>query len=530
MASIFDRIIDYRGSDKVAIYFKKHNITYKKLYKNVLKMSNYFTEIGIKKGDVVTLVLPNIPTCIYAIYSLNYIGAEVSILHFLTKFKTIIEKMDIVKSKYVIMLETFIEGNIDYIRHSNKNFVLVNPVKHYGWIKRLIYYFKKPSIKKSNNIFNLDDFNRSRIRLVSFDNFAENETSFFIHSSGTTDVPKIVELSNEAINGVSYNANSDVTSEKNKTLAVLPVFHCYGLCVGIHSFLSIHASIYLMDKFNSTEVISGINNEKINMIIGIPSMMKKIIEDKNFKKCKVENLGECFVGADSLNTSLIKEFDKLMKGKKTKARIYEGYGLTETASVVIVNTKSNYKLGSLGKPIANVKVKILNDENKIAKPNEIGEICISGNVLMNGYFKDPKGTSEAFIDIDGEKYLRTGDVGYVDGDGFVFFKERKKRIFKISGVTVYPREIEELVLKFDDVIKDVSLELVKDDNGKQFLILFVVKKNSDKDENEIIKLIMDKIKKNFIKYSWPSRIVFLDDLPKNSSGKVNHNSLISIIK
>ncbi len=530
MASIFDRVIDYKDSDKVAIYFKKHNITYKKLYKNVLRMSNYFVNIGIKKGDIVTLVLPNIPTCVYALYALNYIGAKVSILHFLTRFKAIVDKMDVLKSKYVILPETLIDGSNDYIVKNDKKFILVNPFKYHSWLKRLVYYFKKPSIKKSKNIFNLDEFTNTRVELTTFNNFEKNETSFFIHSGGTTDVPKIVELSNEALEGISINLFNGLSSENNKTLAVLPIFHCYGLCVGIHSFLSIHASIYLMDKFSPSEVISGINSGKINMIIAIPAMMKKIMEDRHFKKCKIENLGECFVGADSLNTTLIKEFNKLVRFKKTNAKIYEGYGLTETSSVVIVNTKSNYKLGSFGKPTANIDVIILDDDNNIVKANEIGEICIAGNTLMNGYYNNPEATRDSFINIDGKKYLRTGDIGYIDKEGFVFFKERKKRIFKISGVTIYPREIENLVLKFDNIIKDASLELINDDKGKPSLILFVVKRNSNDDESEIIELIMDKIKKNFIKYNWPGRIVFLDNIPKTAAGKVNHNMLISIIE
>ena len=493
-------------------------------------MANYFVNIGIKKGDIVTLVLPNIPTCVYSIYALNYIGAKISILHFLTRFKEVNDKMDFTGSKYAIIMDSLFQGNNDFIKNSDKTFIFANPLKHDSWYKRLIYYFKGPSIKKSKNVLKLDEFTKSRIKIKEFSNLRANEMSFLIHSGGTTDIPKTIELSNNAINNISVNLNVEITDENDKTLAVLPVFHCFGLCVGIHTFLNIHASIYLMSKFSTKEVIDGINNDKINMIIGIPSMIRKIIEDENFKNCKIENLHECFIGADSLNTALIDEFDKFTDGKDTEAIICEGYGLTETASVVIVNTQSNYKIGSLGKPTPNVSVKILDEDNNVAKIKEIGEICVAGNTLMNGYFNNPKATEEAFIYINGEKYLRTGDLGYIDKDGFVFFKERKKRVFKISGVSIYPSEIENLVLKFEDIVQEVSLEYISLGNQKPFLALFVVKKNMEKSESEITELIMDKIKNKTIKYNWPSRIIFLDKLPRTKANKINHNELIASVR
>lgn len=531
MSSIFDKINEYKDSNKVAIHFKGRDITYGELCENVLKMANYFINIGIKKGDIVTLVLPNIPTCVYSIYALNYIGAKTSILHFLTRLKEVNDKMDFTGSKYAIIMNSLFQGNNDFIKNSDKTFIFANPLKHYSWFKRLIYYFKGPSIKKSKNVLKLDEFTKTKIKIKEFNNLSANETSFLIHSGGTTDIPKTIELSNNAVNNISINLNVEIIDENDKTLAVLPVFHCFGLCVGIHAFLNIHASIYLMDKFNAKEVINGINNDKINMIIGVPNMMRKIIEDESFKNCKIEKLHECFIGAESLTVSLINEFNKIIKDKDTEALICEGYGLTETSSVVIVNTQNNYKIGSLGMPIPNVNVKILDENNNVVKKTkEVGEICIAGNTLMNGYFNNQKATEEAFTYIDGKKYLKTGDLGYIDKDGFVFFKERRKRVFKISGVSIYPNEIENIVLKFVDIIKEASLECSTNDNGKPFLILFVVKKNTTKTDDEIVNLIVEKIQKKTIKYNWPSKIIFLDNLPKTKAGKIDHNALVSKIK
>ena len=593
--SLFYCFEDYKESNDVAIYYKNKKISYKDFYNNVLKLATFFERLGIKKGDVVTLVLPNIPQCIYSIYALNVIGAIINILHPLTKLGNILEKMDILNSKYVILMETLYQDNVNFINDEecNKFFIFVNPVSEDGFFKSFLFHFKYKKPKISNNVtlfdlfkhcdkkeldfnknenieiknifneensendenydfrkdfknFKLEDFkekedkknknkeicnlingliiNNVNVNKEDYSKLAEN-TSIIIHSGGTTGEPKIIELSNESINNIAKNLNLEIMKEglKNKSvLSVLPIFHCFGLCVGVHGFLYNHGSLYLMSKFDVDEVINAINNNKINSIIGIPSMFKKILEHPKFKDCNIKNMQECFMGADMSNLDLIRTFNEFTIGKETKLLLCEGYGLSETCSVISVNTAKNYKIGSVGKPFKTVNVKIIDEDGVELEYDKIGEIYIAGNTLMNRYYKDQKSTEETFTIIDGVKYIKSGDIGYLDKDGFLFIKGRKKRVYKISGVSVYPKDGE--ALSFTKYIKEASLEYFG--SPKPYMILYLIKnENNDINEEELVKKISDEIKEKTIKYNWPERIIFLREFPKTKLGKIDHNKL-----
>jgi len=589
---------DYKESNDVAIYYKNNCISYKDFYENVLKLVTFFERLGIKKGDVVTLVLPNIPQCIYSIYALNVIGAIINILHPLTKFGNILEKMDILNSKYVILLETLYQDNVNFItdEECDKFFIFVNPVSEDGFLKSFLFHFKYKKPKICNNVtlfdlfkhcekkeinfnkneiieiknifkedsfendenydfrkdfrnFKLEDFKEKEndkniknneignlINGLILNNISENKedysqlsknTSIVIHSGGTTGEPKIIELSNESINNLAKNLNLDIMKEgpKNKSvLTVLPIFHCYGLCVCVHGFLYNHGSLYLMPKFDVDEVINGINNNKINSIIGIPSMFKKIIEHPKFRDCNIKNMHECFMGADMCNLDLIRRFNEFTIGKETNLLLCEGYGLSETCSVISANTAKNYKIGSVGKPFNAINVKVIDENGNELEHNKIGEIYISGNTLMNRYYKDKKGTEETFTLIDGVKYIKSGDIGYLDKDGFLFIKGRKKRVYKISGVSVYPKDVENIALSFTKYIKEASLEYFG--LPKPHMILYLIKnENNDIKEEDLVIKISNEIKEKTIKYNWPEKIIFLEEFPKTKLGKIDHNKL-----
>ena len=304
-------------------------------------------------------------------------------------------------------------------------------------------------------------------------------------------------------------------------LAVLPTFHGFGLAVGIHTPLACGATSALMMKFNKKQVIKWINQNKINYIIGVPLLYQKLLEEKDFINSKLENLLACFVGGDDVSINLIETFNKLMKEKNSSNLMLEGYGLTETVTVCSVNTNSNFKLGSVGKSLNGITFKVLDDNNKELKPNEIGEVYISGDTLMNGYLNDPISTNKTLINIDRTLFVKTGDLGYLDEEGFLFLKGRIKRIFKISGINVYPIEVEKIVRNLNE-IKDASLEYF--DNGPHLNLYVIKEKNSNKSNEELIELIRNELSNKVLKYSMPKNIVFIDEFPKTTVGKIDHKA------
>lgn len=171
-------------------------------------------------------------------------------------------------------------------------------------------------------------------------------------------------------------------------------------------------------------------------------MFEALLKNKNFYGEKLKNIDICFIGGDFIPPSLLQRFNKRLEENGSKAKVFEGYGLTETVTVMSVNTFENNCLGSVGKPINNVKVKILDDDHNVLNCFEKGEIAISGPTLMNGYLE---GESN-FIEIDKERYVLSGDIGYLDDEGFLFFVSRKKRIIKKKGYNIFPLEIENIYL------------------------------------------------------------------------------------
>ena len=202
--------------------------------------------------------------------------------------------------------------------------------------------------------------------------------------------------------------------------------------------------------------------------------------------------------------------------------LLEGYGLTETVTVCSVNTKENFKIGSVGKMLPNIETIILDDNMNVLKNNEIGELYISGDTLMNGYYLDEHSTNNVFVNINNKKYVRTGDLGYIDDDGFIFLKGRKKRMFIISGFNIYPQEIEKLVCSING-IKDASLEMFE--TPKKHLNLYVIKDNEHIIDESILKQsIINLLKKKITKYGMPSKIIFIDQFPKTRVGKIDHKA------
>lgn len=523
---LYENILKYNNSEVNALYYNNKCISYKELMINIRKMANFLYENGINKDDVVTVVLPNIPVTIYTFYALNALGVIQNIIHPLTSFDNIIKSMEKTNSKCVILLSTFYKENQNKINNLNYKFFFANPLNDNSIFEKYAFYLKYPKPKRKDNIYLLDKFNLSK-EIKKLPSSLDNETSIYLHSGGTTGVPKTICLSNDSINNLVNKMQEIVGKDTigKGMLAVLPMFHGFGLGMGIHAPLSNGAASCLMMKFDAKKVIKYINQNKINYIIGVPLLYQKLLKEPLFLSSKLSNLKCAFIGGDNVNISLINEFNKVMEENDSICRMYEGYGLTETVTVCSVNTIKNYKIGSVGKPLKDLEIIILDENNNKVENNIIGEVYVSGDTLMNGYLNDQESTSSTIININNKKYIKTGDLGYLDEDGYLFLKGRKKRMYKIHGFNVYPNEVEKIVSENTNVF-DSSLEYF--DEPTPSLVLFVIKnKKIDLDDNQIKEEIINELKKRVLKYSLPKEIIFIDDFPKTNVGKIDHKSFIN---
>ncbi len=515
---------------RTALYYKGVNISYRKLASDISAMAAWLEDRGIIKGDVVTICMPNIPQTVVCLYAVNKIGAIAHMVHPLAPTSQLDGYMKKVNSKMLILLDitaskhnAIIEGGVTTL--------LCSPAFYLGKIKNAAFNIKNSlslkQISKVKTVFKYREAIKSKpTKTVNLDCEC---AAVYLHSGGTSGEPKTICLSSKAINSLCQNS-LDILCEPNfsggSMLAVLPTFHGFGLAMGVHGLLCFGGCDTLMPKFSTAETIKLISKNKINYLIGVPTLYEALLRRKEFSGKKLRLLKCAFVGGDFVPTKLIERFNERMEKAGSSARLYEGYGLTETVTVCAVNTAKANKVGSIGKPLKTVEMAVFDGDIKL-KSGEKGELCISANQLMSGYLGE---NNDPFFNSEGKKWVRSGDMGYIDGDGFVFFKSRIKRIAKVNGITVFPSEIENLCMNSIDEIREAHAIALYDEGRGSMLTLFV-STAQELDGDEKLKLtdeINELVESTLSVYAKPSQVFFVRELPKTLIGKIDENKLKQI--
>ena len=503
-----------------ALYFKGKYFTYTKLIRRINEFSYSLLKLGYKKGDVITLLLPNFPNTIYLLYAINQIGAIANLIHPLLPNTQVKKIMDKAGSKVLFALDTRYDEFKDY---KDINVIPVSPIDESNVILKIGYnLLNRKALKNANKakVRSKDLFSKYIYEEYDNDYIADR---IYLQSSGTSGDSKTIALSSLSINSLVFPFNKLLgLKDANGTyiLSTLPIFHTFGLSMGIHILLFYGGCDMLMPKFSTKETIKLIHKGKMTFMIGIPLLYEALLKNPKFKGKGFDKLNLAFVGGDYTSDSLKERFNKVMEENNSICRLYEGYGLTETASVVSVNTHLDNKDGSVGKVLPGVDVKIVNSNNEVTKNFIEGEICVTGNTLMNGYRFNG---NENYILIDGKKYFKTGDYGYLDDDNFLYFKQRIKRIIKVNGINVFPSEIEKILRK-QDFVYDACVISVKDDkHGNLPVIYLIIKKNYP--EINYDEQIKDAIKKSLGVYALPKKIVYVKEFKKNMIGKTDVKDL-----
>ncbi len=524
MKTLYRAIEQYENCSLTALYFENKKISYKLLLKRIRCAVSYLKSKGISRDSTVTMALPNIPQTVYLFYALDAIGAKINIIHPLSSPSQIFEAMEKTRSEHAILLETLWGEHKKDFTNSFLSFHFVNPAYESSFALRYAFYLKYKKLKETDKIHSADKLYRMAECKKIFDR-NPSENCIYLHSGGTTGTPKIIALSDASINNLAKKAKTVLggKTEGKSMLCVLPTFHGFGLGMGLHAPLANKAASALMMKFDSKKVVKWINQGKINLIIGVPLLYQKLLENKDFKNASLWNLTHCFVGGDNVLVYSIESFNKAMAEAGSKCMLLEGYGLTETVTVCTVNTKESCKIGSVGKPLEDISIEIRDESLNLQKAGEVGEVFVSGDTQMNAYLNDSEATDKTLIEIDGRLWVRTGDLGYLDSDGFLFLKGRKKRMFKISGINVYPAEIEKACCSCGEVY-EAALEFFTE--PKPHTKLFIIKsRDSKRSEDETRSELYSLLSARFLKYELPKEIIFLKEFPRTKVGKTDHNAL-----
>ncbi len=519
--------LDY--PNRRALYLKGKFISYKKLLNNINKYAYFLKALGVDKDDVVSIALPNVFSSVYLLYAINQIGAINNLIFPLIKYEQLVKVLTKTKSKILFCLDT----SYDEYKGLEEQGILVipiNPLNGCSVILNIGYKHlnkdKLRNVKKAR--YCSKTINKSKSIYEEYDKEYLKD-SFYLQSGGTSGDSKTIALSNYSINALinQFPKLLDLKDGKGMYMfAALPTFHGFGLAMGIHIMLSYGGCDVLIPKFATKEAIKLIKKGMATFIIGIPLLYQALINNKKFDNKKLSTLRYTFVGGDTVPKSLKEKFDNLMIKNNSKARLYEGYGLTEMVTVTSLNTDKYNKEGTVGRLLDNVECKILDENLNDVTYKKDGEIYLTGETIMNGYrfIND-----ESFINLDNKKWIKTGDYGSLDKDRFLYFKQRIKHIIKIKGINLFPKELENSVKELPFIF-DCAVTSTKDNKNKEEEIyLFVVIHRDYKSKNydqEINKKLID----SFGEIAKPKRIIYLDKILKTSLGKVDLVSLTNLIK
>lgn len=522
--------------ENIALLYMGAKIDYKTLLGDIDALAGYFSGKGIKAGDAVTLCMPNIPQCVVCFYALSKIGAVAHLVHPLAPEQQLRTYIESVGSKMLVVPDIMAKSHERIIADGFPT-LLCSPAYYLGFVRKTLFSLKSMSalsgLKKYDNV----DFYSVAVKCAppNAPDFSEPEvTAVYLHSGGTSGTPKTIALSSRAVNALTDNS-FDILGIKSFSggcmLAVLPMFHGFGLAMGIHAMLCYGGTDTLMPKFHTLDTLKLIEQNKINYLIGVPVLYEALLRRKEFSGAMLKNLRQAFVGGDYVPKRLLEDFNKRMEENGSDCRLYEGYGLTETVTVCSVNTTYACREGSVGRAVGGIDIRAFSENLEPLKPGEEGELCIAGDELMNEYLNDPEGTEAVFFEYGGRKYVKSGDVGYVDEDGYVFFRSRIKRIAKVSGVTVFPSEIEKLAMDELDEVKEACAIADKDERSGDGIALFIVPENgrlSDEEKDALRVSVSDFIENRLSVYARPKKVFFVTELPKTLIGKVDFNKLKDI--
>ena len=517
----------------VAIDYYSAQITYKELVKKIDRVARALKALGIEKGDRVTVCMPNTPEEVYMFYAINEVGAVANMIHPLSSEKEIEEYVNRAKSKVMLCIDIAYPKVESIIKNTELEQVIVVPAtRSMDFIVRAIYYFtkgRKNHIKRGQNVLTWDKFLAKANKFVGNPHVRVNQhdAAVILYSGGTTGKPKGVVLTNLNFNAQALGAKylvPELLKSRYSMLTFLPNFHAFGLGVCMHIPFYCGMRIVLIPQFNAKKLRNYIKKYKINILVGVPTVFEYLTKIK-FGKNELKRIKGVVSGGDMVSQALKQKVNDFLRAHGSKAILQNGYGLTEAAGGMIFSPASVADGADvIGFPLPDSEVVIRDIKTKQpVDVGEDGEILVRGLTVMKEYLDDPNETKSTFTKVGVKKYLRTGDIGYLDERGVVYFKGRLKRMIITSGYNVYPTNIEEVTLK-SKYVESCACIGVPDKLRGEIVKVFIVLKKDAKERN--CKKDLAKIYKQYLaKYEIPRAMQFVDELPKTKLGKIDFRAL-----
>ena len=522
--------------NNIAFDFMGVPVSYRRMLEQINKCARALRTIGVRENDCVTIAMPNCPQAIYMFYAINLVGGIANMIHPLSAEKEIEHYLNVSNSVAAVTLDQFYH-KFENIR-ANTNVVniiiasikdeLSKPIKA-GYM--LTEGIKNKPIPKDAPVIRWKQF--MNLANNGFDNYKKqrkaDDPAVILYSGGTTGTTKGIVLTNFNFNALGQQvlATNPMFRVGDKMLAAMPLFHGFGLGVCIHTMLSQGGRCILIPRFTAKSYAKQIIKYKCNFIAGVPTLFEALLRVPYMDGKDLSSLKGVFSGGDSLSIELKKKFDKFLYDHNASIQVREGYGTTETVTACCLTPPSMYKEGSIGIPFPDTYIKIVEPDTDNELPyGEEGEILLAGPTEMKCYWENQEETDMTLkkSEIDGLTWVHTGDLGYMDDEGFVYFKGRSKRMIITSGYNVYPAQLENVLDAHEDVQMSCVIG-VPDPYKMQKVKAFVTLKPGITPNDQIKEDILAHCRKHLAKYAMPYDIEFRDDMPKTLVGKVAYREL-----
>jgi long-chain acyl-CoA synthetase len=529
---LFDQRADKYAS-KTALIFYGNKISYKKLKELIDRFATALADLGVIKGQTVALYLLNCPQYVIAYFAALKVGAKVTPISPVYTSKEVKHQLEDSEAETIIC-QDILYDNVEKTGISLKNVILTNIAEYLPLLKKQlgksalgkIYgemhvptpkYIEEAGLLKFQTLIKKYPPRPPKIEIQPREDIA-----VLPYTGGTTGLPKAAILTHHNI--VSLQAQTvsfwPIFEEgKEVVIAFLPFFHIYGQVVVMLNGLVQGSTLVLFTTPDVDDILSAMERYQASGFYGVPTLFEYLKDYEKTDRVNWKRLKLIACGADTLHESTIKDWER-----RTGTKILEGYGMTETTAVSHSTPYDRPKSGSFGVPIPGVTAAVVDaDGTEFKGIDEVGELILHGPNMMQGYWKRPEETKDSIIDIDGKKWLRTGDLVRMDEEGYFHFFDRKRDLIKYKGYSVFARHVEEVLYRHPQ-IKAAGVVGVPDPKVGQLIKAYVVLQSDARgkiSEEEI----MEFCRENLAHYKVPKIIEFRGELPKTDVGKVSRREL-----
>ncbi len=511
-----------RFPEKTALIFEGYRIRYGELRDMVDRMAGALAGLGIRKGDRVAILLPNVIPCVAAYYAVLKLGGIVVMNNPLYTDHELSHQFNDSGACMVITLDLLAPRMIGLREKTDIKHIIYTSLGDYlPFPKSLLFPLVAPKKKLSakvpetENVFQWKQLLKEDHEAPSDVDLALNDPAMYQYTGGTTGVSKGVVLSHGNLSRQIQQVNAWFPSfqkGKGMMLGALPFFHVFGLTTSMNLAIYNGWGNILVPKPHPAALIKAISAHHATFVPLVPTMYIGMLNHQDFKKANLSSVDGCFSGSAPLPVEVINEFEE-----KTRSIIVEGYGLTETSPVTHINPfgSGGRKVGSIGLPMPDTEcriVDVLEGKDEVA-PGDPGELLIRGPQVMSGYWNRPDETAAT---LSPEGWLYTGDIATMDEDGYFFIVDRKKDMVLSGGYNVYPRDIEEVLFEHPDILEATVIGIPHPKYGEAVKAFVVLKSGKEPTKEDVIAFCRQRL----ARYKVPADVEFRDELPKSNVGKV----------